>query len=404
MQVDLWQLVYMLSDALDLVGVDDRYHGKRVAVLAATMGEELGWEPEKLDSLFFGGLLHDCGVSSTRVHKELISELDWAGVEEHCQRGHELLARFNPLSHLAPIIQHHHTHWEILTKKDLPQQTALISNLIYLADRVDALSSEHYGQDLLLAKRGIRSIIGRHRGIFFAPELVEAFLSVSAKEAFWLSLEPNHIKASAKAWMPEAALEELGSEDTRQLALIFATIVDAKSPFTAEHSRGVAQLSRHLARYSQLPAETCDQLEIAGLLHDLGKLMVPDEILDKPGDLNPTEQAIIRQHSFETYEILKQIRGFEEIAGWAAYHHESLNGRGYPFHLKKDDLGIEARIVAASDVFQALSQKRPYRPSISRRKILRKMQYRVRTGRLDKDLVGLVEGNLDDCWQAATVV
>ena len=404
MQVDLWQLVYTLSDALDLVGVDDRYHGKRVAVMAVNMVEELGWEPEKLDILFFGGLLHDCGVSSTRVHKQLISELDWAGVEEHCERGHELLARFNPLSHLSPLVQHHHTHWEILTKKDLPQQTALMSNLIYLADRVDALASEHYGQDLLLARRGIRSTIGRYRRTFFAPELVEAFLSVSAKEAFWLSLEPNHVKASAKAWMPEATLEELGSEDIRQLAHIFGTIVDAKSPFTAEHSRGVAQLSRQLAEYSQLSTETCDQLEIAGLLHDLGKLMVPDEILDKPGDLDATEVAIIRQHSFETYEILKQIRGFEEIAGWAAYHHESLNGRGYPFHLDKDNLGLEARIVAASDVFQALSQKRPYRPSLSRRKILRKMQYRVRTGRLDNDLVGLVEVNLDDCWQAATVV
>ncbi len=404
MQVDLWQLVYTLSDALDLVGVDDRYHGKRVAVMAATMGEELGWESEKLDILFFGGLLHDCGVSSTRVHKHLISELDWVGAEEHCERGFTLLTKFSPLSHLAPIIQHHHSHWEILAKKDLPQLTALMSNLIYLADRVDALASGHYGKDLLLARRGIRSIIGRHRRTFFAPELVEAFLSVSAKEAFWLSLEPNHIKASTKAWMTEATLEELGSEDTRQLSHIFATIVDAKSPFTAEHSRGVAQLSRRLAEYLQFSAETCDQLEIAGLLHDLGKLMVPDEILDKPGDLDATELAVIRQHSFETYEILKQIRGFEEIAGWAAYHHESLNGRGYPFHLDKDDLGLEARIVAASDVFQALSQKRPYRPSLSRRKILRKMQYRVRTGRLDTDLVGLVESNLDECWQAATVV
>jgi len=397
-------LVYTLSDALDLVGVDDRYHGKRVAVMAVTIGEALGWGPEKLDMLFFGGLLHDCGVSSTRVHKHLITELDWAGVEEHCERGYALLTDFDPLSHLAQLVQYHHTHWEILTQKDLSPQMALLSNLIYLVDRVDALASGHYGQDLLLARRDIRSTIGHYRGTFFAPELVQAFLSVSMKEAFWLNLEPNHIKASATAWMPESTLQGLESEDTRQLAHIFATIVDAKSPFTAEHSRGVAQLSRFLADYSQLPAETCDQLEIAGLLHDIGKLIVPDEILDKPGDLNATELAVIRQHSFETYEILKQIHGFEDIAGWAAYHHESLNGRGYPFHLDKDDLGIEARIVAASDVFQALSQKRPYRPSLSRRKILRKMQYRVRTGRLDKELVGIVEQNLDGCWQAATAV
>jgi len=404
MQVDLWQLVYTLSDALDLVGVDDRYHGKRVAVMAVTVGEELGWDRPALEMLFFGGILHDSGVSSTRVHKQLVTELDWSGADEHCQRGEELLSAFSPLAYLAPLVRYHHTHWNDLLQKDLTEQTALLSNLIYLVDRVDALAARHYGQDLLLARNRIRATVGRYRGTFFAPELVEAFLSVSVKEAFWLGLEPKHVKESTMAWMPQPSLRKLESADVRRLAKIFATIVDAKSPFTAEHSVGVAQLSRWLAECAQLSPDACDQLEIAGMLHDIGKLMVPDEILDKPGELDGPEMAIIRQHSFETYQILKQIRGFEEISGWAAYHHEALNGRGYPFHLGKDDLGVEARIVAASDVFQAMAQERPYRPSLSRKKILKKMKYRVRTGRLDEDLVGLVENNLDACWQAATVV
>ena len=404
MQVDLWQLVYTLSDALDLVGVDDRYHGKRVAVMAASIGEELGWDRPALEMLFFGGLLHDSGVSSTRVHKQLVTELDWSGANEHCERGEALLSDFSPLADLAPLVRYHHTHWNDLTRKDLAQQTTLLSNLIYLADRVDALAGEHYGQDLLLTRNRIRGTIGRYRGTFFAPELVEAFLSASIREAFWLSLEPNHVKESALAWMPEKSLRKLGDADVRQLAKIFATIVDAKSPFTAEHSIGVAQLSRWLAECAQLSPDTCNQLEIAGMLHDIGKLMVPDGILEKPDKLDKPEMIVIRQHSFETYQILKQIRGFEEISGWAAYHHEALNGRGYPFHLGEDDLDIEARIVAASDVFQAMAQQRPYRPSLSRKKILRKMQYRVRTGRLDGDLVGLVENNLDSCWQAATVI
>lgn len=404
MQVDLWQLVYTLSDALDLVGVDDRYHGKRVAVMAVTVGEKLGWDRPALEMLFFGSLLHDSGVSSTRVHKQLVTELDWSGADEHCQRGEELLSGFSPLAHLTQLVRYHHTHWNDLTQKDLAKQTALLSNLIYLVDRVDALAARHYGQDLLLVRNRIRGTIGRYRDTFFAPELVEAFLSASVKEAFWLGLEPNHVKESATAWMLQPSLRQLESADVRQLAKIFASIVDAKSPFTAEHSMGVAQLSRWLAECAQLSPDTQDQLEIAGMLHDIGKLVVPDEILDKPGELDGPEKAVIRQHSFETYQILKQIRGFEEISGWAAYHHEALNGRGYPFHLGEDDLSIEARIVATSDVFQAMSQKRPYRPSLSPKKILRKMQYRVRAGRLDEDLVGIVENNLDACWQAATKV
>ena len=404
MQVDLWQLVYTLSDALDLVGVDDRYHGKRVAVMAATIGEELGWDRLALEMVFFGGLLHDSGVSSTSVHKQLLSELDWSGANSHCERGEMLLTSFHPLMHLAPLVRYHHTHWEELSRKDLPEQVRLLSNLIYLSDRVDSLACEHYGKDLLLMRRRIQGVIRHYKNTFFAPDLADVFLDVAFKEAFWLQLEPNHIKASAKAWMPQPTLMELESVDVRQLAKIFAAIVDAKSPFTAEHSTGVAHLSRWLAECSQLSSNTCDQLEIAGMLHDIGKLMVPDEILDKPGELSAPEMAVIRKHSFETYQILNQIRGFEKIAGWAAYHHEALNGRGYPFHLGEDDLSVEARIVAASDVFQALAQKRPYRPSLSRKKILNKMKYRVRTGRLDEDLVGIVERNLDDCWQAATVV
>ena len=403
MKVDLWQLVYTLSNALDLVGVDDRYHGKRVAVMAATIGEELGWDRDALETVFLAGLLHDSGVSSTRVHKTLVTELDWSGAEEHCQRGAALLSKFEPLAHLYPLVRYHHTHWDKLIQKDLPAQTRLHSNLIYLADRVDALSSQHYGQDLLLTRNKIRGAIGRYRGSFFAPELVEAFLQASSREAFWLRLEPNHIETSAVIWMPCSDMRTLESADVRQLAKIFASIVDAKSPFTAEHSTGVANLSRWLAENAQLPPQICDQLEIAGMLHDIGKLMVPDDILEKPGELDKPEIAVIKQHSFETYQILRQIRGFEDIAGWAAYHHESLNGRGYPFRLSDDELGVEARIVAVSDVFQAMAQNRPYRPSLSPKKILRKMKYRVRSGRLDEDIVGIIENQLDESWQAATV-
>ena len=404
MQVDLWQLVYTLSDALDLVGMDDRYHGKRVAVMAATIGDELGWDHPAIELLFLGGLLHDSGVSSTRVHKQLVTELDWSGANEHCERGEELLSSFSPLAHLAPLVRYHHTHWDDLIRIDLAQQTKQFSNLIYLADRMDTLAAKHYGQDLLLTRNRIRGTIGRYRDTFFAPELVDAFYSVSVKEAFWLNLEPNHIKISTRSWMPKPSMRKLESKDVQQLASIFASIVDAKSPFTAEHSTGVAQLSHLLAESAQLPQNTCNQLLIAGMLHDIGKLMIPDEILEKPDKLDASESAVVRQHSFETYQILKQIRGFEKISGWAAYHHEALNGLGYPFHLREDELDLESRIVAASDVFQALAQKRPYRPSLSAKKILRKMKYRVKTGRLDEDVVGLCESRLDDCWQAATVV
>ena len=97
------------------------------------------------------------------------------------------------------------------------------------------------------------------------------------------------------------------------MAEMFSRIVDAKSPFTAEHSLGVARLARFMAERLGVDAINCDKIEIAGLLHDLGKLRVPDEILDKPRGLDERERKIMNAHSFETFQILRHIKGFEEI-------------------------------------------------------------------------------------------
>jgi putative nucleotidyltransferase with HDIG domain len=147
-------------------------------------------------------------------------------------------------------------------------------------------------------------------------------------------------------------------DELYRLGEIFARIVDAKSPFTAEHSVGVARLARYLGERLGLEAGHVDRLEIAALLHDLGKLRVPDEILDKPGRLDARERKIINAHSFETFRILRGIRGFEEIALWAACHHEEPDGSGYP-STSTPPRRLEARILRVADIFQAMVQSAP---------------------------------------------
>lgn len=401
-QIDLRQVVFALSDALDLVGVDDFHHGKRVGLMAVECGRTMSLGTPVLDTLFDAGLLHDCGVSSTRVHRHLVSELDWDGAQEHCDLGHELLASFPPLAPLAPLILYHHTHWDALSKLDLPETTALFSNLIYLADRVDALAAPHYGQpSLLFHKEEIRAAIAKLGGTFFAPRLVDAFLATSHNEAFWLRLEPRHIQLGLQDMVQRRQPSQVDFPQLKQLALIFSRIVDAKSAFTVEHSLGVSALARHLGERLGLPEETCDKLEIAGLLHDLGKLQVPDEILEKPAGLDPKERAAMARHSFETYEILRRIPGMEDIARWAAYHHEAPDGEGYPFHRRGSELPLEARIVSVADVFQAMAQNRPYRNAMALEEILGHLRELAAGGHLDASLVKLVEQDPNACWRAA---
>ena len=226
MQVDLWQLVYTLSDALDLVGVDDRYHGKRVAVMAATIGEELGWDRLALEMVFFGGLLHDSGVSSTRVHEQLISELDWSGANAHCERGEMLLASFHPLMHLAPLVRYHHTHWEDLNRKDLSEQVRLLSNLIYLSDQVLPMGMVIYGKDLLLMRKRIQGVIRRYKNTFFAPDLVEVFLDEGEEIANHKFGEAIPDSSGSNCGVARLALDNKGPDQGQHKGLDAAAHID----------------------------------------------------------------------------------------------------------------------------------------------------------------------------------
>ncbi|MES2878772.1 MAG: HD domain-containing phosphohydrolase [Pseudomonadota bacterium] len=401
--INLHEAVYSLSDALDLVGVTHIHHGKRVAYMATECGKYLGWQGARLEKLFQAAILHDCGVSKTAVHLRL-AQFEWELESEHCQAGAALLCTTPLLCHLAPVILQHHTHWSVLKDMDLPLEEKLSANCIYLVDRVDILSLKYVleNTDILLGKDEIRATILEKSGDWFCPELVDAFLAISDSEAFWFSLETDRIHGYGASWLSETSTQSMAYEELRGLVHLFSCIVDAKSSYTKQHSDGVAHLARLIGTLFELPEETCEMLELAGLLHDIGKLRVPDELLEKTGQLSEAENLTMRHHSFDTYNILKNIRGFEKIALWAGQHHERINGSGYPFHLKGANISLEARIIAASDVFQALAQRRPYREPLNSYQIIDILKQQVENGKLDSQVVALIEAHLPACWQAAT--
>jgi HD-GYP domain-containing protein (c-di-GMP phosphodiesterase class II) len=402
MNIDFRQIVSALSDTLDLVGVDDYQHCKRVAFMATECARYMGWEQEKLDHIYHAGLLHDCGVSSSRERAHLVDEFDWHSSNYHCNRGFSLLEEQPVFKHLAEIVLHHHTHWERL--KDLPLTTEIreMSNLIFLVDRVDILTARYADQDLLLARYEIQEKMKKHASTLFMPEIMDAFIAVSNSEFFWLTLEMRHLNLYLRDMSQHKLQREMAPQEFLEIARLFANIVDAKSPFTAAHSLGVGRLANHLGNLDGMDQHTCYLLEIAGLLHDLGKLNVPDKILEKSGPLDKYERAIMMRHSFESFQILRQIDGLEKVAEWAATHHETLSGEGYPYRLQQKQLSREARIVAVADVFQALAQARPYREALSMEKILEILQEMGRKNKLDNEIIALVETHLLSCWQAAT--
>lgn len=397
---DLHHVIYALSDALDLVGVDDVAHGKRVGIMAAECGKVLGEPQAEIDFLFELGMLHDIGVSSTQTHHHLVAEFDWGGSQQHTIVGHDLLKDFAPLADMALPIRYHHTKWSTLSKDKLDPVLARQANLIFLADRVDTLAAPYYADNtVLLHVAEIRAEIQRRADSYFSPELVDAFMTASRTEAFWLLLEPRSIQSYLQERLAQTARARASGSELKQVAYLFAQIVDAKSPFTAQHSQGVANLARLLAEKMGVAPANFDKIEIAGLLHDLGKLRVPDEILDKPFPLDERERKIINAHSFETFQILHGIKGFEEVSAWAGYHHEEPGGGGYPFHVLGENLPLEARILRVADIFQAMVQDRPYRAGLSQEAVLEFMH-----GLMDRGLVEPeIYATLVACADAAMV-
>lgn len=406
MKINLQRAVTSLTDALDMVGTDEYHHGKRVALMAVSIAAEMGWPQPRCEKMLYAGMLHDCGVSRTKEHRALTETLEWEGAQSHCLRGAEFLAACPPLIEFRSIVRWHHTRWETLLQGDLTDEARLDANLIFLADRTDVLLAPYFvgaslKEEILWEYPAVVERIAGLGGTLFSPQLVDAFCRAASRESFWLAMDPAYIEDVIEEHVRRGHSVELDTADTLALAGLFARTVDAKSSYTLEHSTRVARIARHLADACGIRGENLDRIEIAGLLHDIGKLRVPEDIIDKPGPLTREERAFVMRHSYDTGHILRKVFPGQPIADWASMHHENLLGTGYPFHRPARDIPREARLIAVADIFQALSQERPYRGHMEKDEVIARMEGLSTQGRIDPEMVGLLHSQLDRCYALA---
>ncbi len=401
MKIDLEQYIYALSDTIDLVGIDETQHGKRVGFMARECAKTLGYKESELSFYYRAGLLHDCGVSSTRVHENLVNQIDWDESAIHCDIGAERMRHFAPLSCFADPILYHHTPWKRLKNLNISEEVKTQANLIYLVDRVDSMAVLYGKPNRLAAREIICEKIASMKKSYFKEELIDAFLTCAKKESFWITQEQNHLMSHLKETTVNEDSVYLDNTELKNMAMLMAHIVDAKSPYTAQHSIGVSRLSGYLAEKCQLSDDLVHKIEIAGLLHDLGKLQMPDDLLESDRKLTNSDISIMRHHSYVTFSILHRIEGLEEICEWASNHHEKLDGEGYPFKKSSDDLGIESRIIMVADIYQALAQDRPYRKPLSPERIEDNLSNLAEKGKIDKEIVQIVATESTGCHLAA---
>ncbi len=380
-------LVIALSSALDFADIRVLDHSRRVAYISLKLGTQLGMELEEINKMVLAALLHDIGISSTSFKLEAQSKLLPEGdlLYKHCNLGYKLLKDVSSFDGIAQLVYSHHDHYSgdnpsRLSGEDIP----LGSRVIHLADRVETLiDKDSY---ILNQREDILEQLGEYSGRIFDANLFAELELLAVKESFWLNLSTGSFKDELREW-GEGTKKKIALSEIEEVAGLFASIIDMKSPFTSRHSTGVAAIAAMIAGEMGIDLQGQQALRIAGLLHDLGKQTIPDHILEKPARLTPREMNVIKQHPFQTYNLLLSVKGLRGIKDWASYHHERLDGSGYPFHLQARDLDLGCRIVIVSDVFQAMTEIRPYRQALPVASVMDILRQEAGEGKLDAEVI-----------------
>ena len=185
-----------------------------------------------------------------------------------------------------------------------------------------------------------------------------------------------------------APVRLVGEAGLDRAATAFAELADLKAPFLHGHAAGVARLAEGAGRVLGIPGGELADLQRAALLHDLGRVVVPTSVWEKQGALSAGEWERVRLHAYHTERILSRSEGLAAIAPLAGMHHERLDGSGYHRSATSKTIPMAARILAAADVFQALTQARPHRPAVGAQQAAAVLAEEAAAGRLDAEAVG----------------
>lgn len=397
-----FDVILCVSRALDLLNPALSDHHLRVAYVAARLAEELGLDIDDRQDVVIAGALHDVGAVSVSLRLSLqdypitalSSEIDPSlpDVHLHGFDGYRLLRDFPPFAMAAEAVRYHHVEWKHAQGNEFGNEPVpFLSHILHLADRVAVLPID--GHNILEQSAAIRQTIFDDEHTRYHPHIVAAFGNVSLSESFWLDLVSEHKEEIIRSYFGQHNVS-LGLDELYELARLFGRIIDYRSPYTAIHSSMVSARSEYIAGLLGMDKQGTKLIGIAGFLHDLGKLAVPAEILDKPGTLTAEEMLIVRKHPYYTHRILSLVPGLEEVNTYASLHHERLDGQGYPFRKRAIPMG--SRIIAVADVFTAISEERPYRSAMNRTKALATLDQFARDSALDGDIVSLVRVHFDD--------
>jgi HD-GYP domain-containing protein (c-di-GMP phosphodiesterase class II) len=366
-------------------------HSKRIAVLSILIGKEMGLDDKKLTDLAAYAILHDNALTEViqeenqykiynngigysdedyNIRCATIGEKNMSLLPFRTNNRDVILLHNENADGSGPFGRHY-------------ENTPVKAQIIHLANCVDThcdlttVSKDNYEE--------ICNYVKRFSGILFSVDVSLAFLK-AFKYKVLNNLQVTNIDSYLRGLIRRHD-DEYSHAEVDNLATLLARIVDFKSHYKCRHSIGVAQRAKIMAEYYRFTPDKVTKYYLAGALHDIGKLMVSIDILDKPDRLSDTEFEKMKSHAYYTYSILSGIKGMKDIALWASHHHEKLNGQGYPFHLTAEELSPEERLMTCCDIYQALAEERIYKEAYPHDKIIGIMRSGVEKGEIDGNIV-----------------
>jgi putative nucleotidyltransferase with HDIG domain len=405
-----------LSHALDLTEGQRAGHAVRSCLIGMRIARELQLPPEQQSALFYALLMKDLGCSSNAARfavlfgnddqrvKADLKTTDWPraidafrfvarnvapgqfwmkrafqmlgvltrgseGAREvvltRCERGADIARMLGFHDETVQAIRALDEHWD-----GAGQPYALRGDRIPLLARILGLAQT---AEVFFTTTGAASaydMASARKGSWFDPSVVDAFLAFRSDQEFWRALAEDGTQAQLARLEPADRIMVADEDRLDRVAEAFALVIDAKSPWTFQHSRGVAATGVAIAEVMGYPPEQVREIRRAALLHDIGKLGVSSLILDKPAALTDEEFQIMRRHPVATREILMRTGCFRHLAGAAASHHERLDGSGYDLGLGRSELPMLTRVLCTADICDALRASRPYRPSMPLERVM----------------------------------
>ncbi len=392
--VNFGNFLLSLSDAIDLASPKIASHQIRTAFISWQIARAASLPGKRIDNLFIAALFHDIGALSLE-DKISLHALENDETEPHCILGQALFESTPLFAAAGNIVRNHHKPWH-QWNEPIDSADTFDSQILYLADHLENKINRKLF--ILHQTEHLKKSIGLLSKNQINKEVVDLFLSIAEREDFWLDLSSQRLYSILLHTGPFRGVE-MTYNDIFSIASVLRNTIDFKSRFTATHSTGVAECAVILSGLFGLTDAEIRQMRLAGYLHDLGKLAIPNSILEKPGKLTEDEFAIIKQHTYFTYSVLNTIGGLDEIAEIAAFHHEKLDGSGYPFHVAAEKIDTRARIMAVADIFTAVAEDRPYRKGMTRDSIEEILNFQVKNHALDGRIVRLLTDNFGEIAQ-----